>query len=213
MQAIQSYIMQVQGSLIIISAPSGAGKTSLVTELIRKVPHVRKSISHTTRKPRAGEKDGEHYHFISKEQFASMLQKNIFLEHAEVFGNFYGTSRDWVTTTLQKGDDVVLEIDWQGAQQIRSKINDAVSIFVLPPNEEALLERLKARNLDDSGVIAHRMQQAKNEVSHYNEYDYLIVNDDFSLALQDLIILISAARLRSSRQKQARQKLLAQFCQ
>ena len=204
--------MKIHGSLIVISAPSGTGKTSLVFALKQRMPNLRISISHTTRAPRPGEEEGVHYNFVSREQFASMLVADTFLEHAEVFGNFYGTSRDWVINTLENGIDVVLEIDWQGAQQVRDKYDEAVSIFILPPNEPALLERLTSRNSDDKAVIAKRMAQAKNEVSHYNEYGYLIVNDDFESALVDLITIISAARLRRSRQQEARLDLITQLC-
>jgi len=199
------------GTLIIISAPSGTGKTSLVAALEQKLPQLRKSVSHTTRKPRVGEQDGVHYNFIDKQQFRSMLATNTFLEHAEVFGNFYGTSRDWVTNNLQNGNDVILEIDWQGAQQIRKQLPDALSIFILPPNKEALLQRLVARNADATEVIAGRYEQARKEVSHYNEYDYLLVNDNFELALDDLITIVNANRLRVSRQKELRHSLISQF--
>lgn len=205
--------MKVQGSVIIISAPSGTGKTSLVAALRQKLPNLRKSISHTTRQARIGEQDKVHYNFVSQEQFAAMLNANKFLEHAQVFNNFYGTSREWVEATIDAGDDVILEIDWQGAQQIRSKMSDVISIFVLPPSETVLLQRLESRNQDEAHVIKGRMQQAKTEVSHYNEYDYLIINDDFNAALADLICIVSAARLRTSRQKKARLELIAQFVQ
>jgi guanylate kinase len=204
--------MKVQGSLIIVSAPSGTGKTSLVFALKQRLPTLRISVSHTTRAIRPGEENGIHYNFVSQEDFSHMLEANIFLEHAEVFGNHYGTSSQWVTKNMEEGNDVVLEIDWQGAQQIRSKFNEAISIFILPPSEQALLERLTARNSDDRREIAKRMAQAKNEVSHYNEYDYLVVNDDFDNALTDLVAIISAARLRRSRQKLAREELIAQLC-
>lgn len=193
--------MKAHGSLIIISAPSGTGKTSLVSAACKELSHIKKSISHTTREMRVGEEDGVHYNFVNKEQFAKILKSGIFLENAEVFGNFYGTSKDWVLETLRSGTDVILEIDWQGAKQIRDKIPDAISIFILPPSSNTLRDRLVNRNQDEQQKIAVRLAQAKVEVSHYTEYDYLIVNDDFTLALQQLIAIISAARLRVSRQQ------------
>lgn len=205
--------MNVQGSLIIISAPSGTGKTSLVAALRQRLPLLRRSISHTTRSPRPGEENGVHYNFVNKQQFAEMLQTQKFLEHAEVFENLYGTSRDWVMQTLQQGLDVILEIDWQGAQQIRKQISDVISVFILPPSKDVLLQRLEARNQDHPDIIALRTKQAKIEVSHYNEYDYLIVNDVFEKTLEQLITIIAAARLRCSRQRQAQQELINELCQ
>lgn len=204
--------MNIEGSLIIVSAPSGTGKTSLVTGACRELSKLQKSMSHTTRKMRVGEKDGTHYNFVSKEEFNSMLEQGVFLEHADVFGNSYGTSRDWVTATLKKGIDVILEIDWQGAQQIRSKMPDVISIFILPPSDAILRQRLTERKQDDASSIALRLSQAKNEVSHYNEYDYLIVNDEFQLALQQLVAIISAARLRVARQRHILELLIDQIC-
>jgi guanylate kinase len=204
--------MSIVGSLIIISAPSGTGKTSLVSSVCRELPNLQKSISHTTRDKRVGEKDGQHYHFVNKDQFNDMMAKGTFLEHAEVFGNLYGTSRDWVTATTQRGTDVILEIDWQGAQQIRKKMPDVVSIFILPPSDTVLRQRLIGRNQDDAQKIIQRLAQAKTEVSHYNEYDYLIVNDDFELALQQLIAVISSVRLRVARQAKVCQQLITQLC-
>ncbi len=203
--------MNSQGSLIIISAPSGTGKTSLVSALRQQLPNLLKSVSHTTRAQREGEENGKHYHFVAIDEFNNMLASNVFLEHAEVFGNFYGTSRDWVTETLANGLDVILEIDWQGAQQIKRSMPDVVTIFILPPSEATLLQRLTDRKQDDASTIELRMRQAKNEVSHYNEYDYLIVNDDFAVAVEQLKTIISAARLRTSRQRNVWQKLIAQL--
>lgn len=204
--------MQSQGSLIIISAPSGTGKTSLVTAICKELKNIKKSISHTTRPMRVGEEDGVHYNFVTREQFDQILQTEVFLEHAEVFGNHYGTSQKWVLDALKQGIDVILEIDWQGAKQIKSKMPEAISIFILPPSEQVLRERLTNRKQDDPAKIALRLNEAKIEVSHYNEYDYLIVNDDFALALQQLIAIISAARLRVSRQEATWQGLINQLC-
>lgn len=203
--------MNSQGSLIIISAPSGTGKTSLVSALRQNLPNLLKSVSHTTRGKREGEENGKHYNFVSQAEFNQMLAANVFLEHAEVFGNSYGTSRDWVTETLANGVDVILEIDWQGAQQIKRSMPDVVTVFILPPSEATLLQRLTDRKQDDALTIENRMRQAKHEVSHYTEYDYLIVNDDFGVALEQLKTIISAARLRTSRQKNVWQKLIEQL--
>jgi len=204
--------MNIEGSLIIVSAPSGTGKTSLVTGVCRELNKLQKSVSHTTRKMRVGEKNGVHYNFVTKQKFDEMLAQDIFLEHAEVFGNSYGTSRDWVTETLKQGIDVILEIDWQGAQQIRSKMPDVISVFILPPSDAILRQRLVDRKQDSDGSITLRLDQAKNEVTHYNEYDYLIVNDDFQLALHHLIAIISAARLRICRQRYIWELLIDQIC-
>ncbi|HSX19908.1 MAG TPA: guanylate kinase [Gammaproteobacteria bacterium] len=200
--------MKPEGSLIIISAPSGTGKTSLVTAVCKELKDIRKSISHTTREIRSGEESGVHYNFVTIGQFDSILRDGAFLEHAEVFGNFYGTSREWVLDTLKQGIDVILEIDWQGAAQIRKKIPSAISIFILPPSSKVLRDRLVGRNKDHPEKIEIRLAQAKVEVSHYNEYDYLIVNDDFDLALRQLIGIIAAARLRVAQQKQVWQPLI-----
>lgn len=203
--------MKAEGSLIIISAPSGTGKTSLVGAVCKELINVKKSVSHTTRGMRPGEEDGVNYNFVTEEQFALILAEGLFLEHAEVFGNFYGTSQAWVINTLKQGTDVILEIDWQGAQQIRQAMPDAISIFIVAPSKKILRERLTSRNSDNPLKIELRLEQAGIEVSHYTEYDYLIVNDDFELALQQLIEIISAARLRVSRQMQVWQKLIAEF--
>jgi len=203
--------MNSQGSLIIISAPSGTGKTSLVSALRQQLPHLLKSISHTTRAKRDGEENGKHYNFVTIDDFNRMLGEGIFMEHAQVFGNFYGTSKDWVKENLANGIDVILEIDWQGAQQIKRIIPDTVTIFVLPPSEATLLQRLTDRKQDDAKTIELRMRQAKTEVSHYNEYDYLIVNDDFGVAVEQVKTIIAAARLRTSRQKNVWQKLIEQL--
>ncbi|KQN58564.1 MULTISPECIES: guanylate kinase [Rahnella] len=193
----------VQGTLYIISAPSGAGKSSLIQALLKTQPlyDTQVSISHTTRSERPGEKHGEHYFFVSKEEFLEMIESDDFLEHAEVFGNYYGTSRVTIEQVLASGVDVFLDIDWQGAQQIRAKMPQARSIFVLPPSKDELDRRLRGRGQDSEEVIAKRMAQAVAEMTHFAEYDYLIVNDDFDLALSDLKTIIRAERLRLSRQK------------
>ena len=184
-----------KGKLYIIAAPSGAGKTSLVKAMVASTPHVRVSVSHTTRGIRPGEQDGVNYHFTTNEHFLEMLGEGIFLEHAEVFGNYYGTSEHWVREQLNKGEDVILEIDWQGAQQVRRLMPESVSIFILPPSKEALRERLIGRATDDMGIIERRMSQAVSEMSHYAEFDYVVINDEFDLALRDLQTIIRSRRL------------------
>ena len=184
------------GILFIISAPSGAGKTSLVSELLQRMENIKASISHTTRDCRPGEEDGINYHFVSREEFVGMLEQNAFLEHAEVFGNFYGTSQQWVAETLAAGEDVILEIDWQGAAQVRQLFADSTSIFILPPSKQALRERLNNRGQDDSAVIEKRIAAATEEMSHYIEADFMVVNDDFEVALNQLIAIVSAQHCR-----------------
>ena len=193
----------VQGTLYIVSAPSGAGKSSLIQALLKTQPlyDTQVSISHTTRAMRPGEKHGEHYFFVSKEEFRELIEHDDFLEHAEVFGNYYGTSRKAIEQVLSTGVDVFLDIDWQGAKQIRERMPHARSIFVLPPSKDELDRRLRGRGQDSEEVIAKRMAQAVAEITHYVEYDYLIVNDDFDLALLDLKTIIRAERLRLGRQK------------
>ncbi|PWC17585.1 guanylate kinase [Brenneria roseae subsp. roseae] len=192
-----------QGTLYIVSAPSGAGKSSLIQALLKTQPlyDTQVSISHTTRDQRPGEKHGEHYFFVSVDEFKRMIQEKEFLEYAEVFGNYYGTSRLAIEQILATGVDVFLDIDWQGAQQIRSQMPQARSIFILPPSKEELARRLRGRGQDSEEIIARRMAQAVAEMTHYSEYDYLIVNDDFDLALLDLKTIIRAERLLLSRQK------------
>ncbi|TNC80924.1 MAG: guanylate kinase [Oleiphilus sp.] len=197
-----------QGQLYIISAPSGAGKTSLVKALLEKDPQVAVSVSHTTRAPRPGEVDGQNYNFVSKEQFEAMVKNGDFLEHAEVFDNYYGTSGPWVQQKLAQGLDIILEIDWQGARQVRSHHPEACSIFILPPSKAALRERLSSRGQDSQEVIDGRMDQAQSESSHYEEYDFLIINDHFDQALTELSELFSSQRLRLGRQKSLHQDLL-----
>jgi guanylate kinase len=191
-----------QGTLYIISAPSGAGKSSLIQALLKTQPlcETQVSVSHTTRASRPGEHHGEHYFFVSKDEFHQMIEQDMFLEYAKVFGNYYGTSCSAIKQVLSTGIDVFLNIDWQGAQQIRAQMPKARSIFILPPSKEELDRRLRSRGQDTEEVIAKRMAQAIAEIMHYAEYDYLIVNDDFDLALSDLETIIRAERLRSSRQ-------------
>lgn len=196
------------GTLYIVSAPSGAGKTSLVKALIDSEPRIRVSVSHTTRTMRPGETDGVNYHFVAREQFHAMLDKNAFLEHAEVFGNLYGTSQAWVEQTLAEGFDLILEIDWQGAEQVRRLMPQARSIFILPPTQEALRHRLTNRGQDSGEVIEQRMREAVSEMSHYVEYDYIVINDDFSHALSDLKAIFRANQLRQQSQQQRHLGLL-----
>lgn len=197
------------GKLYTISAPSGAGKTSLVKALIDSNETICVSVSHTTRNKRPGEEDGVNYHFCNHQQFQTMLAQNDFLEHAEVFGNYYGTSKCWVEETLAQGNDVILEIDWQGAQQIVKQIPQTVSIFILPPSKEALRERLTNRGQDDGNIIEGRMNEASNEMSHFAEADYLIINDVFGEALADLQALFRSQRLSKDIQQQRHKELLA----
>ena len=185
-----------QGTLFIVSAPSGAGKTSMVRALMERDPDLGFSVSHTTRPPRPGEVDGRDYHFIDVPTFERMVEEGAFLEYAKVFDNYYGTSRAAVEAQLAEGRDVFLDIDWQGARQVRQAWPEAVSIFVLPPSREALEARLRGRGTDSDEVIAGRMARAVDEASHYDEYDYLIVNDDFETAVGDLGAIVRARRLR-----------------
>jgi guanylate kinase len=183
-----------KGTLFIISAPSGAGKTSLVNEILGRMNNIQASISHTTRDCRPGEQSGVDYHFVNHDDFLSMISNNAFLEHAEVFGNYYGTSEHWVKDTLAGGTDVILEIDWQGAEQVRKKFSDSKSIFILPPSKKALRQRLNGRGQDDEDVIAKRFAAATEEMSHYVDANYLVVNDDFSNASNELEAIITATR-------------------
>ena len=189
------------GTLYIISAPSGAGKTSLVKALVDTMPGLAISVSHTTRPRRDGETDGVDYHFVDADGFAAMVEAGDFLEHARVFGNAYGTARSSVQAQLDVGTDVILEIDWQGAQQVRAAMPGAVSIFVLPPSRDELERRLRARGKDTEDVIARRLQEARSEMSHYDEYDYLVVNDAFGHALEELVAVVRARRLRLTAQQ------------
>jgi len=184
----------MSGTLFIIAAASGTGKTSLVKALVADADRLGVSVSHTTRPARPGEVDGVNYHFTSREQFLAEVAAGQFLEHAEVFGNLYGTSRTWVEQQLAKDHDVILEIDWQGAQIVRALMPQALSIFILPPSLQALAERLNGRGTDSNEVIAHRLSEAIADITHYSEFDYLVINDDFPTALADLQAIVRAAR-------------------
>ncbi len=201
--------MKRRGILYTVSAPSGAGKTSLVKALLDQCPELQVSVSHTTRAQRPGEINGVNYHFIDRAEFTSMIDRGEFLELAEVFGNLYGTSQRWVEETLIAGRDVILEIDWQGAQQIHRLMPDSISIFILPPSLKALQERLQGRGQDDSVVIEKRMAQAHDEIAHYTEADYLVVNDVFDKALADLTAIIRAQTLQLKYQLGNLQRLLS----
>jgi guanylate kinase len=199
------------GTLYIISAASGAGKTSLVSAVLQKVSDVEVSVSHTTRAPREGEVDGVNYHFVDREKFEDMVEAGEFFESATVFGNMYGTSRQHIEEQLHKGKDVILEIDWQGARQIRRLISDCKSIYILPPSIAALRERLTSRGQDDEAVINKRMREAVSEMSHYAEFEYLIINDDFDEARDNLASIITSERMLFSHQQQKHAALLAEL--
>lgn len=188
------------GTLYVISAASGAGKTSLVRALIESETGLMASVSHTTRPSRRGEQDGVHYHFVEEARFQAMLGDKAFLEHALVFDHYYGTSREWVMERLHGGIDVILEIDWQGARQIRASFAESIGIFILPPSRAALEERLRGRGQDSDVIIARRMGDAISEMSHLDEFDYLVINDDFDRALTDLQCIVQAGRLRYAAQ-------------
>ncbi len=192
--------MSALGTLFVFSAPSGGGKTSLIEALVKSMNDLTISVSYTTRAPRPGERDGENYHFVDQEKFQALLKEKVFLEHAEVFGHWYGTSRLEVQRELNAGIDVILEIDWQGARQIKQFFPQTVGVFILPPSNQALQARLQRRAQDSETVIARRMAAAKAEMSHFNEYDYLVINDDFSTALADLQSIVRAQRLQQPRQ-------------
>lgn len=191
---------KAQGSLYVVSAPSGAGKTSLVRALIESDGDLHVSVSHTTRPRRPGEEDGVDYFFTDEPTFLDMVSRSEMLEHAKVFGNYYGTSRSWVETRLGEGVDVILEIDWQGARQVRAAISDAVTIFILPPSLDALERRLRSRGQDSDDVIEQRMQKSISELSHHHEFDYLVINDDFDHARADLQSIVRSRRLRRGHQ-------------
>ena len=201
------------GNLYILSAPSGAGKSSLINALLADLPRneVRLSISHTTRNPRPAEEDGVHYYFTTHAEFEALIEKDHFLEWAEVFGNYYGTSLPMIEKSLEQGVDVFLDIDWQGARQIRQKVSNVKTIFILPPSREELKNRLVGRGQDSEETIAKRMAEAESEMSHYNEFDYVIVNDDFQQALAELKAILTAERLKLSSQEIRHKALIEQL--
>lgn len=202
-------MQHLPGNLFILSAPSGAGKSSLINAILGKHADMQLSVSHTTRAPRAGEQDGVHYHFVSVDTFKQLIAEGVFLEWAEVFGNYYGTSKAAIADQLSRGIDVFLDIDWQGAQQIRPQVPGVISVFILPPSVAELEKRLQGRGTDSAEVIAKRMLQAKSEISHFPEYDYVLVNDDFQQCLRQFEAVVLAARQTLMKQQQKQQALFA----
>lgn len=190
----------MRGTLYIVAAPSGAGKSSIVNAVLARDPNISLSISFTSRKPRPGERHAEHYHFIDADEFKAMVAAGDFFEHALVHGDWKGTARQSVEPQLMGGRDVLLEIDWQGARQVRSRIPDAVSVFILPPSRAALEQRMRKRGQDSEEVIAQRLAAAREEMSHYGEFDYVIVNEDFETAVGEMCSIFTASRLRKDAQ-------------
>ena len=201
----------MNGTLYVVSAPSGAGKTSLLKALTEADPLLGVAVSHTTRAPRPGEVEGVHYHFVDADTFGNMVDAGAFLEHASVHGNRYGTSRAAVAPALEAGRDLVLEIDWQGARQVRAALPSAITVFILPPSRVALEQRLRGRAQDSDEVIAKRVAAALEEMAHHDEYDYLVINDAFDTALADLTAIVRARRLRLPAQTDRHRELLAQL--
>jgi len=197
-----------RGALFVVAAPSGAGKTSLVKAALERDDRLSVSISHTTRARRPTEQDGINYHFTDTDRFEAMIAEGDFLEHARVFGNYYGTSSAWVDETLASGRDVILEIDWQGAQQIRRLRPETIGIFIVPPSRAVLEARLRGRGEDDAAAIERRLAEATEEMSHHVEFDYLVVNDDFEVAAKDLLAIFRAERARLARASAARAAML-----
>lgn len=192
-----------RGNLFILSAPSGAGKSSLINALLKKHADMKVSVSHTTRAPRPGENDAEHYHFVSVDEFKALIAKDDFFEWAQVFDNYYGTSKQAIESQLAAGIDVFLDIDWQGARQVRKIMDDVKTIFILPPSKQELEQRLNNRGQDSAEIIAGRMAQAQSETSHYDEYDFVVVNDDFNTALSEIESVVIAQRLTLKAQNHA----------
>ena len=199
------------GCLFVVAAPSGGGKSSMVNALLEREPGIRLSVSYTTRPPRPGESEGHHYHFIDVAAFEALVARGEFLEHAFVHGNWYATSATWLKSQVAAGQDVLLEIDWQGAAQVRRLIPGSVHVFILPPSVEALKERLEKRAQDPPEVIEQRLVAAKDEMRHLGEFDYVIMNQDFARAVDDLSAIVRAARLATARQQARHAKVLAQL--
>lgn len=198
-------------NLYVVAAPSGGGKSSLISALLKQDDRVRLSVSHTTRSPRPGELDGAHYYFVDEDDFLKLIDRQAFLEHARVFDHRYGTGREAVEQQLAAGYDVVLDIDWQGARQIRQSFPDCVTIFIVPPSIDALRQRLAGRGQDSDEVIRRRMLDAKAEISHWDEFDFLIINDDFDKALEDLRSIIRHGKLKSPCQEEQKREILAEL--
>jgi guanylate kinase len=199
------------GCLFVVAAPSGGGKSSMVKALLEREPGIRLSISYTTRPPRPGEAEGQHYHFVDVAHFLTLKERGEFLEHALVHGNWYATSATWLKAQVAAGQDVLLEIDWQGAAQVRRLIPDSVHVFILPPSLAALKERLTKRAQDPPEVIEKRLTAAQEEMHHLGEFDYVIMNQDFARAVDDLSAIVRAARLTTARQQARHAKVLAQL--
>lgn len=206
-----STIAAIEGTLFVVAAPSGAGKSSLVNALLQREPTMALSVSHTTRQPRAKERDGQHYYFVERAEFERGVTDGIFLEHAEVHGNLYGTSRDAVKARLAQGHDVLLEIDWQGAQQIRRSRPDCISVFILPPSRVELERRLRGRASDSEEVIERRLRNSRGEIQHACEFDYILINDVFEQACADLQSIVHAVRQRSALQWRRHETLIAEL--
>lgn len=203
--------IEAAGTLFVVAAPSGAGKSTLVNALLERESAISLSVSHTTRPPRTGELYGRHYYFVEREQFEREIAEGIFLEHAEVHGNLYGTSRTSVQELLAQGRDVLLEIDWQGAEQIRRSKPDCVSVFILPPSRAELERRLRGRGSDSVEVIERRLRNSRGEIAHAHQFDYILVNDVFEDALADLQAIVRAVRLRSALQWRRHEALIAEL--
>lgn len=200
-----------RGTLFVVAAPSGAGKSTLVNALLAREPGIGLSISHTTRAPRPGESEGSHYHFVSREVFMRMVEAGQFFEYAEVHGDMKGTSLTAVAPLLDEGRDVLLEIDWQGARQVRRKVPDCQSIFILPPSRRELERRLRTRASDSDAAITRRLADSRTEISHAEEFDYIIVNDDFEGALEEMQAIVHAVRLRAPLQRVRHEALIAEL--
>jgi len=211
MTVIATHAPPASGCLFVLAAPSGGGKTSLVRELLIREPGIRLSVSYTTRAPRPGEQDGVHYHFVDEATFMALKAQGEFLEHAHVHGNWYATSGTWLRQQVAEGHDVLLEIDWQGAAQVRLLIPSAVLIFILPPSQASLRDRLTKRGQDSPAVIARRSEAAREEMRHCGEFDYVIMNQDFARAVDDLSVIVRAARLTASRQLVRHARLIAEL--